>query len=176
MTSTTGTHPPIHRRFNEKDAIEQIRNRYTRIREKIPNQLVALQQDSRFREFCADLYSRGFKDWMIIAVIYNVVLNLKLRKQGVNYLDREELERVMRPFASATIEDVFPTKDFIGAGFDRCLMTFHAAVLSTWGFHPRLQLIKPEVVEKFLRERMRHFDYDLPHDPVFGNPPGDWPK
>ena len=78
MTSTTGIHPPIHQRYDEATALEQIRNRYRRIREQISRQIELLRDDDRFCEYAEDLYSRGFKDWMILAGILNVMLNIHL--------------------------------------------------------------------------------------------------
>ena len=176
MTSTTGTIPPTHRRFNEDQAMEQIRNRYELIREKIPNQLDALQHDAHFREFCGDIYGRGYKDWMILATIYNAVLNLKLHERQVDCLDPDAMSRAMQQISLEPIDDVYLTENFIGTAFEMCLKTFNMTCLMTWGFHPRVRMLKPDVVERFLRERMRHFDFDLPHNSLFGDPPGEWPS
>ena len=108
MTSTTGTIPPTHRRFNEDQAMEQIRNRYELIREKIPNQLDALQHDAHFREFCGDIYGRGYKDWMILATIYNAVLNLKLHERQVDCLDPDAMSRAMQQISLEPIDGRVP--------------------------------------------------------------------
>lgn len=176
MTSTTGIVPPLHRRFDESKALEQIRNRYRLLREKISRQVTALQADSGFRIHCKSLYAKGYKDWMLIAVIYNVILNVYLQENGIDLLNKKAAEKAMRDFMGRQITDVYPAALFLGEEFERCLKTFQMTVLVTWGFHPRARLLKPDVVEKFLRERMRHFDLDFPHRPLFGDELGEWPE
>ncbi|MDZ4781404.1 MAG: hypothetical protein SGJ19_14215 [Planctomycetia bacterium] len=175
MTSTTGTTAPIHRRFNEEEAAAQVRNRYKLIRDKLSKQLDALQQDPGFCQYCDQWYNRGYKDWMIISAVYNVVLNVKLRERMTDYLDGEQATKAMQDIASRIIPDVYPSDRFMGDEFTACMYTFNIACLRTWGFHPRLHAIKSDVIESFLRKRMRHFDIDLPHKPIFGTPPGEWP-
>jgi hypothetical protein len=36
--------------------------------------------------------------------------------------------------------------------------------------------VEPRAIRAFLRDRMHHYDLDLPHRPLFGTPPGDWPE
>lgn len=171
-----GATPPIHRRFNEDEAIKQIRNRYSQIGYKIKGQVEILQGDEEFCYMCQTLYDKGYKDWMILAAIFNVVLNLEMRDAGVDYTDQQYAEQFMRDLAQKERHTVYSAELFLGDEFDRALITFQFTALLTWGFHPRARLLSPTVVEWFLRERMRHFDYDLPHHALFGDPPGDWPS
>ena len=79
MTSRIGMTPPIHRRFNEREAIEAICDRYGIFREKISEQVLVLQQSEQFRARCRNYYARGYKDWMLLLAIYNYMLNLQLK-------------------------------------------------------------------------------------------------
>ena len=90
--------------------------------------------------------------------------------------DHESAERAMKKFMGRSTEEVFPSEMFIGSSFEQAILAFHATCLLTWGFHPRLQYVKPDVIEHFLRDRMKHFDNDLPHSPLFGTSPGEWPE
>ena len=71
---------------------------------------------------------------------------------------------------------VYPPDRFSDTDMDNHLNVHNITVLKSYGFELRRKELNPEVVEKFLRERMKHFDFDLPHDPLFGEPPGHWPK
>jgi len=176
MTSATGAHPPLHRRYNEAEALQQIRNRYDGCRRKIPAKQIAMLQKSQ--EFVAQtrrLYELGYKDSMIVVIIYNIIMNRHLAEAGVNLLNQSEAVGAMREFVARRIRKTYPVGAFLGAGFERARITFLSTVLITWGFHPRLQVVEPAVIEAFLRHRMRFFELDFPHDPLFDSPPGDWP-
>jgi len=176
MTSVTGAHPPLHRRYNEADALQQIRNRYDGCRKKIPaKQIAMLQKSQEFCEQARRLYQQGYKDSMIVVIIYNIIMNRHFAETGVDLLNRSEAVAAMREFTVGRIRKTYPAAAFLGAEFERARMTFLSTCLITWGFHPRLQVVEHAAIEAFLRHRMRFFDLDLPHDPLFDSPPGDWP-
>ena len=61
MTLTSGSTPPLHRRFNESESLRQIRDRYIGLR-RIAAQVAILQNDDAFLERCAGYYRSGYKD------------------------------------------------------------------------------------------------------------------
>ena len=69
----------------------------------------------------------------------------------------------------------YPTWRFMDDDMARQMKVHGLLVLRSYGFELRRPDFQPEVVERFLRERMKHFELDLPHKPLFGEPPGDWP-
>jgi hypothetical protein len=173
MSSATGATPPLHRRFNERESISYIRNRYHICREKIAKQVEALQQDAAFREKCQGYYQRGYKDWVIASAIFNCMLNWRMRELG---LVRTEDQQRFPELQNMLRDVVYPTSRFLGEDMDSHIQIHCVTALNTYGFELRRRDFKPDVVEKFLRERMRHFDFDLPHSPLFGEPPGNWPR
>ena len=70
----------------------------------------------------------------------------------------------------------YPCERFLGFPFDVQLEMHLVTVLVGWGFQLRYGRLATPVVERFLRTRMRHFDHDIPHPALFGEPPGDWPQ
>lgn len=179
MNSVTGSTPPLHKRFDEKKAIVHIRNRYRQIREKISKQIESLQQNRAFREKCQGYYSRGYKDWVICSAIFNCMLNWKAQEDGLKLnppsssVDSQSFLELQNKLSGI----VYPADRFLGKDMSVHLDVVHnVTVLKSYGFELRRKDFKPDVVEKFLRERMKHFDFDLPHDPLFGEPPGHWPK
>lgn len=176
MNSTIGVRPPLHRRFDGKTAMQHICNRYRHCRQKIVNQVRALQQDELFRKKCQSYYENGYKDWVILTAILNCMLNWKAKEVGLTISSEEDPKRFLE--LQQTLQDtVYPPLRFLGTEFDFQIRVMHpTTALKTYGFELRRRDFKPEVVEKFLRERMKHFDFDLPHKPLFGEPPGDWPE
>lgn len=174
MNSGTGMKPPLHRRFDEKKALEFIGNRYRHCRNRILKQVEALQKDALFREKCKELYRRGYKDWVILTAILNCMINFRVRELGLD-LSREEVRSKFQELSEMLQDAVYPTNEFLES-IDFQIKFHSILALSTYGFEPRRRDFKPEVVERFLRERMRHFDFDLPHKSLFNEPPGSWPE
>jgi len=69
-----------------------------------------------------------------------------------------------------------PTRFANEQHIEQTLRIFDVNTLRTYGFEYRRRDYRPEAVQTFLRLRMKHYDLDLPHQPLFGKPPGDWPE
>jgi hypothetical protein len=155
--------------------MHHIRSRYRNCRQDIVEQVTALQHDPAFRKKCLDYYQKGYKDWVILAAIFNVMLNLKAQDLRLE-LHRKKDHKKFLELKDMIRNTVYPTSLFHKENMDMQIKLHAVYVLSTYGFELRRSDIKPEVIENFLRERMKHFDYDLPHKPLFGEPPGEWPE
>jgi hypothetical protein len=155
-------------------AREQVRHRYDALRARIPSQVAALQLDKDFRSLCKLYYGKGYKDWVILSAVINCMLNW----QAQRHLDlRDAGDRARLPTMANDLNDtVYPAWRFTQEEMDRAVAGHNMAVLLRYGFEPRRADFQPKTVEKFLRERMRHFEADLPHEPLFGDPPGSWPE
>jgi len=174
MNSDTGIKPPLHRRFDENKALDFIRNRYFQCRKKIAKQVEVLQKDTAFREKCKEYYKRGYKDWVILSAIFNCMINFKAQELGLNLSSEEDRDKILE-LSNMLQNTVYPTNKFL-KDMDVQIKLHSILALNTYGFELRRKDFKPDVVERFLRERMRHFDFDLPHEPLFSEPPGSWPK
>jgi len=176
MNSAIGVSPPLHRRFDTKAAMRYIRNRYRHCRGKIAKQVKVLQQNAKFRNKCQSFYEKGYKDWVILTAIMNCMLNWKAKEIGLTVSSEEDPKQFLE-LQQALRDIVYPPSRFLGKDMNFQIQVMHGiTALKTYGFELRRRDFKPEVVEKFLRDRMRHFDFDLPHKPLFGEPPGDWPR
>ncbi len=175
MTSITGSIAPLHRRFNEKDSLRQIKSRYLGLRDNISEQVKALQADERFLRRCAEFYSNGFKDWHILGAIFNLMLNKKLREMGNTLRSKDELE-ASKQIPKQLRGMVYPVDAFLTSEMDFMFTNHALTCLMGYGFKERRGVgLSSEPVIKFLRERMCHFDLDIPHPPMFGQPPNNWP-
>ena len=170
MKSNTNK-PPLHKRYNQEKSIEYIKNRYIRIKERIENQITALQQDQEFRNMCQKYYDKGYPDWVILSAILNCVTNIRIKELGYDILPDQDMFIKI----SEQLKNIIYPSDVIMEELDFHIK-FHAIqCLPTYGFEFRRKDIKPEVIENFLRNRMMHYSHDLPHEPMFGEPVGSWP-
>lgn len=168
-----GENPPIHHRYNETEALAAIRRRYEAVLRFIPAQIEKLQADPEFRAHCQSYYARGYKDWVILMAIMNCMMNWRLNYRGIDVRDVAKFSP--EKIGEELNDDTHPTWRFLGEDMERQIDGHGVLVLPTYGFEMRRSDFKPAVIEKFLRERMNHFALDLPHKPLFGEPPGDWP-
>jgi len=167
-----GKEVPVHRRYNKDEAEEHVRNRYIMTRKHISKQVIRLQSCGEFCKKCSQLYNNGYRDWIILSVIMNCMLNWRAQERLIT---PENINEHQEQLFSDLDDLSYPCQKFLGDEFEIHMQMHFASVLATWGFQLRRQDLSPDVVENFLRVRMKHFDYDLPHQQLFGSPPGTWP-
>lgn len=178
MISSTGPIPPPHRKYNEQTSIEFIKNRYINLRKMIEKQVELLQHDELFCGMCESYYKKGYKDWLILSTIHNCMMNWKANEIGrplYTIDDRDEVKELANLLQGV----VCPTNLFLEDEFEGHIRVFNFTCLKTYGFELRQSTITPKIadsIERFLRDRMNHFKLDIPHNPLFGKPPGEWPK
>src|SRR5688572_24685898 len=84
MTEATGLPPPLHRKFNQAESLEYIRNRYRHYRGILAKQVLLLQQSRAFRSWVQEKFYRdGYKDWFVLSIIFNLRMNWEARKLGI---------------------------------------------------------------------------------------------
>jgi hypothetical protein len=139
-------------------------------------QVPPLQRDPVFLERCRGLYEQGYKDWHLLSAIFNMRLNWELRLLGLDPWDPSV------PSLMGQVEEVVTRIPREPERFtqsreelDHALDTFDITCLKTYGFELRRPDVEPRAIRAFLRDRMHHYDLDLPHQPLFGTPPGGWP-
>jgi hypothetical protein len=174
MTSTTGSKPPLHRKFNEAESLRQIRSRYLGMKGKFDAQLAVLRADDDFLRRCEKLYADGYKDWHILSAIYNRLLMLESTRRGID-LGTEEGREAHKELADEPMTITFPATEFDGREWEFSFKMHAITCLGRYGFEQRTRAVKPDAIVRFLRDRMRHFDLDIPHEPMFRSPDVPWP-
>lgn len=169
------TIPPLHRRFDEAAAVHLIRKRYRNCKGWLAQQVKVLQEAEPFRDQCVRYYARGYKDWVILGGIYGCMMNWRAKELGLNFFQAPDWQKIKAVECSLP-ELLYAPHQFIGNEFGVHIHVQLVSHLRSYGFDFRRKDVKPEVVEDFLRRRMRHFDLDLAHDSLFGEPPGNWPE
>jgi hypothetical protein len=175
MTSTTGSKPPLHRRFDEAKSLEYIRNRYRGMKGKFDAQLEALRADDGFLNRCEQLYAKGYKDWHILSAIYNRLLHLEGARREID-LHTHEGRESHKNLSKEIMTAIFPASAFDGPEWEFAFKMHAITCLGSYGFEHRTSAISPDAIVAFLRDRMRHFELDVPHKPMFARPCGPWPE
>ena len=174
MTSTNGLMPPVHRRFDENQSLQFIRNRYRGMKGKFDAQLAILVADDAFLKRCEQLYADGYKDWHILSAIYNRLLTLESARRRFD-LHTHEGREAHKQLANEAFTTTFPASAFDGPAWEFAFKMHAITCLGVYGFEHRSSAISMDAIVAFLRNRMRHFDLDIPHQPMFAPPYSPWP-
>lgn len=154
-----------------------MRNRYKKGRDAVAAQVEALQREPAFLVEARQWYARGYKDWILVSAIVNVVGNAVVRERGLMPKPGERPKPVPANFMlEATKGRVLPTTHFLGEEFARMITMFELTALESNGFRPRSRYFDPTKVQVFLRDRLAFYDFDYDHPLLFGDPPGTWPQ
>jgi len=166
---------PLHKRYNVIDSLRYIRNRYIGMKGKFSRQLKVLQSDEDFLDRCAKWYEEGYKDWHILSAILNQMMHLEGMRRNLDLTTKWGSEQYRKlPDEMKTL--VFPPSHFSNEEMERAFQLHALTCLQTYGFEGRTAQIDMNAVIRFLRNRMRHFDHDIPHAQMFARPPAAWPK
>jgi len=166
----------LHRKFNEKTSLGYIKNRYKGMRKPLDAQVKSLQKDEGFLLQCDILYANGYKDWHILSAIYNLMFAAESGRLGIDPRNSEG-RRAQMALGKDFLEGVvLPSCLFSGPEWDRCFQMHAFTCLQTYGFEIRNPRLDTAAILRFMRVRLRHFDLDIPHLPIFGRPPAVWPE
>jgi hypothetical protein len=115
---------------------------------------------------------------MILGAVFNFLLQAELAEREVDIRDGQRASEIARKLLDdqSFVFGATDAQELCGDQFLRFLYTFNMVALASYGFELRQHVIHPEVMERFLRERLDYFSLDLPHLPLFGDPPGHWPE
>jgi hypothetical protein len=158
--------------------LEQIRNRYRHFQDHFGRQTETLQNSPAFRDVAQRFYADGFKDWHILSAAFNLRLNWEMRRLGIDVSDGMRQAAIVKT-VSEIVEFSVESPDRIAGALEELTHMFEisdATCLNTYGFELRRPDVRPEVVRRFLRKRMRHYDLDLSHEPLFADGGGTWPS
>ena len=175
MNRIKNTKLPLHSRYSKEKSLEMVRNRYFHLKEILCAQVPALQNDIAFCELCKEYYNNGYKDWMILSIIANIMLNIMLNKIPIPQ-NREEMEREVIDASEEITGKVYPTYVFNKEKMDSSFVIFALTTLKAWGFEIRRARLSKDEILNFLSERMAFFEDDIDHQPLFSKNGGEWPE
>jgi len=175
MTLITGFQKaPLHKRFNEAELLQTIVNRYRNFYKSITEQVRILQGSKEFIELCKDYYLKGYKDWIILGGIFNLLLNEKEIQN--KFKGRAVLEKITNNQLTDMVKGfTINASNFNKKNMDNFIDIFFVTMLKTYGFEIRYPRMGMHQAEKFLKERMNILELDLPHKFLFIEGTNEWP-
>jgi len=141
---------------------------------KFEAQLAVLRADDDFLRRCEKLYGDGYKDWHILSAIFNHLMRLEANRRGIS-LETREGQAAYKGLADEVNDITFPASEFDGKEWEFAFTMHAITCLARYGFEQRTAAMRPQAAVDFLRERMLHFELDIPHQPMFTKPLGEWP-
>ena len=159
----------MHPRFNEAEELKRIQKRYDVCFAGLRYTLPKLRESNSFREVVLKFRDDGWKDWHILAAILNIVAGLRVaRRLGPSVASREWAEAFQKEVFTPEIETAFEISlDEIKS--DAVFFTMQANTRSTMagnGLTPTSRTPNLRGEKKYMADRWRYFDLDVPHEPI----------
>lgn len=151
--------------FDPARSLLDIENRYRLTLQSLRFTVPRLMADGRSRELLEAMHLRGMKDWEILSIVGNIMLNARLRGLKV---DPQEW--------SVRGQEMLATPESEADAMDPGLLTaeelrlheviYHGVFLANWGLHAPWRP-NGAGLERFLVERFRLRDLDVEHTDIF---------
>lgn len=117
---------------------------------------------------CKALRARGIKDWEIVLVIANLVMNYRANFRNVRSL--EESKRISHELMNTEETDSLPPvplEEFSEENIDRNLMLATMSEAKTWDLHVHRETPDTKAMRQLLEVRFHITRDDVPHDAIF---------
>jgi hypothetical protein len=171
MTWASGPGPG----YSAEEAEGMLTNRYEQLPKLMPVTLRMLRNDRRFATTVDLLRRRGWLDWHILTATYNLVLQGRLGRAGLNRAEVQATEKGRRAAKDlaftpeADNEPTVPVAQLLNiARLDEGRQMALASLMMHWGMRlPEGFAI--EAAERLLAERYGYWDDDLEHPDPFVN-------
>lgn len=144
-------------------------NRYERGIKPIEKTLVRLRRSSRFQEWVASHRAQGRKDWWILLVLMNTVINYRARS-AVTPTDPQALrEYMMRTINEDEPADAieFPEEALFSDEAIMAVTSFQLSTAKVWHLVVRAQTPDLQAFERVLNVRYRQATDDIEHEDPF---------
>ena len=156
----------LHPRFNEAEEKKRVRKRYQVCAAGLRYTLPRLKAESEFRQLISKFRADGWKDWHILSSILNVVAAARVAEEmGTNEPSAEWRKRFHAAIFAPETKDSVPVP-LSKITPESVKMTMIGSMQSTMvgnGLHPSSGT--PNIVgeRRYMAERWRYFDLDVPH-------------
>jgi hypothetical protein len=156
--------------YSKAKAEQFIANRYRRALAPIRVTVERLKMSERFQGWVARMRSEGMRDWQILLLMVNSVLNFKAHMLG---LDRDparfkEFSRAFMESEEAVDAPVFPEDKLIEDHGSMMRMTTLATNAKVWGLTVRRQTPDFVALKQLLDIRYGQAVDDIPHEDFLG--------
>jgi hypothetical protein len=124
-----------------------------------------------FQETVKNLRASGWKDWHILSMVSNIILNEHTNKQMAMIPEHEKPEifhaLVKNGMSTNPCADIFPKELFSETDIRNAMNRFMASSLKGYGFE--LHQVTPnfETISHFLSQRCNFWSDDIEHEDPF---------
>jgi tetratricopeptide (TPR) repeat protein len=155
--------------YSASVSAESIHSRYERGTKCAGLTVKRLMADTGTRAQLMCLRGDGLKDWEILSIIANVVINRRVPLPEPDHATAEELQRVRDAFEiMETSATALSPSDFSPKTFGTYRLAFLTAHLAWWGLTEGESSVDVRAVETFLSRRYGLRTDDVDHDDIFG--------
>ncbi len=156
--------------YTKAKALRFIGNRYKNAIRPIRLALTKLLEHEEFRTMIQKLRAQGYRDWFILVLLNNVILNYRVEKRVQGGAGLDELKKAMndemRREESAD-SAVPPTEFFEEIRIDFQKQITWLAIAKTWDLQAPRQTPDFKAFERLLSERYRCLEDDIEHEDPF---------
>lgn len=160
----------LHPKFDETQALDQVRRRYEVALAGLRYTVPRLLADASFHETLAALRAEGWKDWHLLVAILNAVANYRVSQRLDARRDKALYAEAMKDEIFSAEKPESPIVPAIHLMRERLRMHLVMALgagLSSEGlrfYHPTPNV---DALFEYARHRWRYFDLDIEHEDVF---------
>lgn len=153
-------------KYNQKEAESHIKNRYRHSFEQVEITLPLLRNKLFFQEIKNDMKAKGFKDWHILLVLGNIVLNQKLDRKKIEQIGPEYFwkmaKRREKGFYKPVPEEIISLENMLNS-WNKLVIT----LLNSYGLENNSRTPNFDSIQEFLKIRFNLFDDDVAHEDYF---------
>lgn len=145
---------------------EMIKNRYRNCIPAIRLTLERIVPSKEFQNLKNLLRLKGWKDWHILLAIDNLVISFRMKKLGINTLEKSKIysKKILEEEQENAIK--IPLSEFTEENMTEALQGSMLSTLKLLGFSIPEGPINIKKIESFLRNKFNYFEDDVSHDNI----------
>lgn len=156
--------------YSETKAHQQIKNRYEKFTRPIRITLKRLAENAEFQATVAHLREGGWKDWHILAMVYNVTVNYRMGQPALRdpqtRADMKALEQMLQQPETAD-SPMVPLEQYREENLRQSLPFYMASYVKTSGLELNQETLNVPGIEAFLAVRCHFWADDIEHEDYF---------
>ena len=156
----------LHPRFNEEEELSRVQKRYDVCFASLRYALPRLRNSPEFKEMVKKFKAEGWKDWHILAGLLNVVAGIRVTMRHGLATPGREWEEAFKTEIFTPESETTPEISIDQIRSDLVHVTMQANMTSTMvgnGLTPSSRTPNLEGETRYMAERWRYFDLDVPH-------------
>lgn len=165
--------------YDSEEAKLHAQNRYNRLSKLMAVVWPKILASKKHKEFFAELKEKGYKDWHISLITCNVVANhIGNKKTWIGVADdryMQEPQGVIMAIINGNMNEEIENLNINEIDTQEFTIQDEISFISimkTWGMIIHTPVPDLQAIRKFMGERYKLFETDVPHEPLFTNSNG----